>query len=236
LLSGGKTLAVAESCTGGGIGSAITSVAGSSEYFLGGVIAYSDKIKERELGVPKSHITRHGAVSKETALSMARGVRRKFKSTYGLSVTGVAGPGGGTKEKPVGLTCIAASGPKGDVYKELRLGDDRKQNRERSVFEAIHLLFRFLTGKAEPENASDGWRVYLVECKDGSYYCGVTNDIKKRIAVHNSGKGALYTKWKRPVTLVAKSPSMSKSEALSLELKVKKLGKKELKKKMVKKG
>lgn len=142
LRSGGKTVAVAESCTGGGIGKCITSIAGSSDYFLGGVIAYSDEVKVKELGVPRGLLKKHGAVSKNTAAAMARGARKKFGADYGLSATGVAGPGGGTKEKPVGLIWIALSGPNGGRTKRLQLPHDRNANREWTIFEALHLLLK----------------------------------------------------------------------------------------------
>jgi len=104
------TLALAESCTGGGAGDAITDVPGSSEYFMGGVTAYSDKAKTEILGVKKSTLLKHGAVSAQCAAEMAEGARRLFKTDYAASVTGIAGPDGGTKEKPVGLVYFAVTG------------------------------------------------------------------------------------------------------------------------------
>jgi len=137
-----KSLAVAESCTGGGIGKSITAMAGSSDYFLGGVIAYSDRVKVKQLSVPRGLLKKHGAVSKDVAVAMARGARKKFGSDYSLSATGIAGPGGGTKEKPVGLIWIALSGPNGDSAKRLLLPHDRSGNREWTIFEALHLLLK----------------------------------------------------------------------------------------------
>ncbi len=137
-----KKLAVAESCTGGGIGKRITSMAGSSDFFLGGVIAYSDEVKVKQLGVPRGLIKKHGAVSKEVAVAMATGVRKNFGADYGLSATGIAGPGGGTKEKPVGLIWVALSGPEGDATKRMLLPHDRNANREWTIFEALHLLLK----------------------------------------------------------------------------------------------
>ena len=105
----GWSLATAESCTGGLIGDKITNVPGSSDYYLGGVIAYSNQIKLEQLGVQSATLEQFGAVSQETVIEMARGVRLRFRSDVGLSVSGVAGPGGGSPEKPVGLTWIGLS-------------------------------------------------------------------------------------------------------------------------------
>ena len=100
------TLAIAESCTGGMIGGVITDIAGSSEYFLGGVISYDNRIKRDLLGVPEKVLEQYGAVSRQTVIAMAKGVQRLMKADCALAVSGVAGPGGGTKEKPVGLVYI----------------------------------------------------------------------------------------------------------------------------------
>src|SRR5438132_195697 len=110
LLSTGQTLAVAESCTGGLLGSRLTDVPGSSEYFLGGVIAYHDSLKTSLLNVPSEIIEQHGAVSAECALAMARGVRRLTGASIGISITGIAGPSGGTEAKPVGTVFIGIAG------------------------------------------------------------------------------------------------------------------------------
>ncbi|HEX7510996.1 MAG TPA: nicotinamide-nucleotide amidohydrolase family protein, partial [Chitinivibrionales bacterium] len=106
LIEKGLTLSVAESCTGGMIGAAITSVAGSSKYFKGGVIAYANEIKEKVLGVPKELLETKGAVSAEVVEVMARGVAELCKTQCGIAVSGIAGPDGGTDEKPVGLVFI----------------------------------------------------------------------------------------------------------------------------------
>ncbi|HVM97159.1 MAG TPA: nicotinamide-nucleotide amidohydrolase family protein, partial [Candidatus Acidoferrales bacterium] len=106
LKSKGLTLAVAESCTGGLVGNRITNVAGSSAYMRGGIIAYANDVKERELGVSHATLETHGAVSEPTAGEMANGVRRKLAADIGLAITGVAGPDGGTPEKPVGTVCF----------------------------------------------------------------------------------------------------------------------------------
>ncbi|MBU2573359.1 MAG: nicotinamide-nucleotide amidohydrolase family protein [Elusimicrobia bacterium] len=109
----GATLSAAESCTGGALGSALTDVPGSSGYFMGGVTAYSNRVKERLLGVGRKTILKHGAVSGECAAEMAEGAKRLFKTDYAVAVTGIAGPGGGTEEKPVGLVHFAVTGPGG---------------------------------------------------------------------------------------------------------------------------
>ena len=108
-----ETIAVAESCTGGGIGAALAAIAGASEAFLGGVIAYANAVKIRQLGVPADLIERHGAVSDQVAVAMAEGVRKLTGATWAIAVTGIAGPGGGSKEKPVGQVHIAVAGPDG---------------------------------------------------------------------------------------------------------------------------
>ena len=104
------TVGTAESCTGGLIGHALTAIAGSSAYYLGGVVSYSDDSKVRLLGVPPEAIERHGAVSAQVAVAMAEGARERLGCSYAVAVTGVAGPGGGTVAKPVGLTYVAAAG------------------------------------------------------------------------------------------------------------------------------
>ncbi len=139
-----ETLAVAESCTGGGVGQAITSIPGSSAYFLGGVVAYSNEVKVNQLGLRASLLEKHGAVSEESATAMAKGVRKKFGADYGISATGIAGPGGGTKEKPVGLIYISVAGPNGDSCKRLLLKGDRQANRKTAVFETLNFLLERL--------------------------------------------------------------------------------------------
>jgi nicotinamide-nucleotide amidase len=121
----GETLAVAESCTGGGIGAALAAVPGASDVFLGGVIAYANTIKEHLLGVTAATLERHGAVSDPVALAMAEGVRRSTGATWAVSVTGIAGPGGGSDEKPVGLVHIGLAGPQGSRSEAVRFGSSR---------------------------------------------------------------------------------------------------------------
>ena len=138
-----ETLAVAESCTGGMVGAALTSVPGSSAAFLGGTIAYANEIKERALGVPHELLVAHGAVSEEVARAMAEGVRERFGADWGVSTTGIAGPGGGTEEKPVGTVCVGLAGPDGRVDSTtIRLGGDRSLVRRWSVACALDALRR----------------------------------------------------------------------------------------------
>ncbi|MCP9808950.1 nicotinamide-nucleotide amidohydrolase family protein, partial [Cyanobium sp. HWJ4-Hawea] len=118
-----ETLAVAESCTGGGLGAALAAVPGASDGFLGGVIAYANAIKQELLGVPAELLERHGAVSAPVAIAMAEGVRRATSATWGVAVTGIAGPGGGGPDKPVGTVYFGLAGPKGSSSELLRFGE-----------------------------------------------------------------------------------------------------------------
>ena len=138
------TLAVAESCTGGLLGHRITNVAGSSEYFEGGVIAYSYDAKERLLSVNHDTLYEHGAVSPETALGMARGARKALGADIGLSITGIAGPGGGLPGKPVGLTFIALSARNVERVERFVWEGDREGNKARSADAALTVLKEFL--------------------------------------------------------------------------------------------
>ena len=122
----GLTVATAESCTGGLVAARLTSVPGSSDVFVGGIVSYSNEVKEGELGVPAETLLRHGAVSAETAAAMARGVRQRLSAAVGVSVTGIAGPGGGSDEKPVGLVYLHVSGAGGDLATEFNLPGDRE--------------------------------------------------------------------------------------------------------------
>lgn len=141
----GWTLAVAESCTGGLLGHRITNVSGSSDYFEGGVISYSNEAKERILGVPHETLVEHGAVSRETALAMASGVRRLLHTDIGVSVTGIAGPTGGTPEKPVGLVYIGLAAEGAELCEEHVWNGDRVANKEQSAEAALHLILDYLT-------------------------------------------------------------------------------------------
>ncbi len=146
LVAQGATLAVAESCTGGLLGGRITAAAGSSAYFSGGIIAYDNAVKIRHLGVPETLLARHGAVSSEVARAMAAGVRQRFRTTYGLSITGIAGPGGGTPDKPVGAIWLGLADSAGADAKKLELSaGDRHTIREQAVNHAIAWLRERLT-------------------------------------------------------------------------------------------
>jgi PncC family amidohydrolase len=134
------SLAVAESCTGGLVCHQITNVAGSSAYFLGGVITYSYEAKERILGVRHGTLYDHGAVSRETAVEMARGARRVLGADVGIAVTGIAGPSGGTPDKPVGLTWVAVSTREGDWAQRHVWDGDRDSNKRDSTAAALSLL------------------------------------------------------------------------------------------------
>lgn len=144
LAAKGWTLAVAESCTGGVLSAAITSVPGSSAYFLGGVVAYHNSVKTRELEVPEELIGSAGAVSEPVALAMAEGVRRRFGARIGVAVTGIAGPGGGTEEKPVGTVYVGIS--TGAVRRpgRRRFPGDRESVRRQSVEWALGELLRVI--------------------------------------------------------------------------------------------
>lgn len=139
----GWRLATAESCTGGLVGDVLTDRAGSSAYFIGGVIAYSNAVKQHVLGVRAETLAQFGAVSALCALEMARGVRRALGADVGISTTGIAGPSGATPTKPVGLTFVALSTPEGDrVARNVWLGD-RRHNKQDAADEALRLLLRW---------------------------------------------------------------------------------------------
>jgi nicotinamide-nucleotide amidase len=141
----GLSLATAESCTGGLVAARLTSVPGSSDVFRGAIVSYADEVKERELGVPAEILERHGAVSAETARAMARGVRGRLAVDIAVSVTGVAGPGGGTADKPVGLVYLHAVRPDGELAASFNLPADRDTIRRRATVSALHLVRRLLT-------------------------------------------------------------------------------------------
>jgi nicotinamide-nucleotide amidase len=144
LTLGGYTLSVAESCTGGLIAQRITSIAGSSKFFIEGVVAYSNDAKTRALGVEPILILEHGAVSAPVAEAMAEGVRKRTGTDFGLSVTGIAGPGGGSVEKPVGLVYIALADDLTTQHRKLMLPGDRNLVRWRASQAALDLLRRRL--------------------------------------------------------------------------------------------
>ncbi len=139
----GETIACAESCTGGMIGARLTRVPGASEVFPGGIISYANSVKEAQLGVPEALLIEHGAVSEPVARAMAAGVRSALGSDWGLAVTGIAGPGGGTDEKPVGTIHIALAGPDDLViHRNLLASWDRTDNRRYAAQAALALLWQ----------------------------------------------------------------------------------------------
>jgi nicotinamide-nucleotide amidase len=142
--SRGLTLATAESCTGGMVAERLTSIPGSSDAFVGAVVAYADEVKARELGVPQEVLERYGAVSAETATAMAAGARERLGADVAVAVTGIAGPGGGSDEKPVGLVFLHADGPDGSRNMDFVFPGDRGSIRRRATVTALHLLRRLL--------------------------------------------------------------------------------------------
>lgn len=147
MLARGESLAVAESCTGGLLGSSITAQDGSSGYFKGGVLSYANEVKQGQLGVDEADLVAHGAVSEPVARQMALGAQQRLEATWALSITGIAGPGGGTEEKPVGTTWIALAGPDTVWAVRYRFTTGRERNRSLAVACALDLLRRALTDR-----------------------------------------------------------------------------------------
>lgn len=145
----GLTVATAESCTGGLLSHILTGVSGASQYFIGGVVAYSNAIKESSLNVPQITIQKHGAVSAETARAMAAGIRTNFETDFGLSTTGVAGPTGGTPAKPVGLVWIGISTASRTRAYECHFEGDRAMVKSSTVEEVLTVLLNLL--KDDPD-------------------------------------------------------------------------------------
>ncbi len=142
----GLTLTTAESCTGGLVADRITNVPGSSDYFLGGVVAYANSVKIHTLGVLPKTIERHGAVSRETALEMAHGARALLKAAVSVSVTGIAGPGGGLPGKPIGTTWVALAAEDGHWARLFAWDGDRVQNKANSADAVLRMLLEYLQG------------------------------------------------------------------------------------------
>jgi len=140
----GLTLAVAESCTGGLLAERITSLSGSSRYFLGGAVVYSNELKTQFANVPKALLDKYGAVSREVAAALAEGIRKRCLSSYGVGITGVAGPTGGTEQKPVGLVYIALAGDEGTQVVERNFPGDRKRIRTFATVQALEMIRRAL--------------------------------------------------------------------------------------------
>lgn len=142
-----ETVAVAESITGGLISARLTAIPGASDYFIGGIVSYHNRAKVMDVGVPASLISKHGPVSKEVAVAMAEGVRKRMLSSIGLSATGAAGPKP-LPPAPVGMTYIAVSSEKGSEWKEIRLQGTRKEIREKATQAALGLLWLHMGGEA----------------------------------------------------------------------------------------
>lgn len=139
-----QTVSTAESCTGGYIASRITSIPGSSDYYPGSIVSYSNQVKEKELGVKRSTLKKHGAVSEEVVREMLAGLLRKMKTNFGIAVSGIMGPGGGSADKPVGTVWIAVGTVKKNATKKLVFRFDRKRNIEGTTAQALYLLKNFI--------------------------------------------------------------------------------------------
>lgn len=148
----GKTLATAESCTGGAIASKLTAMAGASVYFRGGVVAYSNDVKQSALGVKAATLDTYGAVSEETVREMAEGVRTRLGTDYGIATSGIAGPTGGTPEKPVGTVWIAVAGPNGVETRLKKFGDDRLRTIDRTCNEVFSMIIKNLKRQLCPKD------------------------------------------------------------------------------------
>lgn len=144
----GWTLSVAESCTGGLICDRITDVPGSSDYFMGGMVNYSNESKEKHLGVSKADIGKYGAVSPQVAKQMAQGVRKAFHTTFGLSTTGIAGPTGGSKGKPIGLVFIGLAKGKRTWVMQLNLEGRRREIKEKATEKALQYIYETVLKKS----------------------------------------------------------------------------------------
>ncbi len=148
----GQSLSLAESCTGGTIASLITAVSGSSKYFKGGIVAYSNEIKTDQLAINPDVLNKYGAVSRQVVEDMATNTRLLFNTDYAVSVSGIAGPSGGTPEKPVGTTWIAVSGRKSTISNEFRFGDNRERNIRRASLTALNMLRKYLLAESAINN------------------------------------------------------------------------------------
>jgi nicotinamide-nucleotide amidase len=144
----GWTLSIAESCTGGLICDRITDISGSSDYFMGGMVTYSNESKAEHLGIPLDFIRRYGAVSPQVARRMAQGVRKAFHTTFGLSTTGVAGPTGGTKRSPIGRVFIGISDGKRTWVRKLDLKGSRRKIKERAADKSLRFFMRYWLKKS----------------------------------------------------------------------------------------
>lgn len=143
----GWTLSIAESCTGGLVSDRITNVSGSSDYFMGGMVTYSNESKAEYLGIPLDYIKRYGAVSPQVARKMVQGVRKAFGTTFGLSTTGVAGPTGGTKRSPVGRVFIGIASGKRGWMRKLDLKGSRREIKKEAAERSLEFLYKILIEK-----------------------------------------------------------------------------------------
>lgn len=142
-----RSIATAESCTGGLLAHTLTNVSGSSDYFDRGVITYSNRAKNEMLGIPEELLKKHGAVSKEVAAAMAQAIRQNARVDCGLATTGIAGPTGGTKDKPIGLVYIALSTKDTLIVKQFLFSGDRISNKENTCTKALELILELLSKK-----------------------------------------------------------------------------------------
>jgi nicotinamide-nucleotide amidase len=152
----GVTVATAESCTGGLVGHVITEVPGSSTYFRGAVVAYGDEVKAALLRVPEPMLSAHGAVSAQVAVAMAAGARDALRSDLAVSITGIAGPDGGSAAKPVGLTYVAVAGPAGTTIRRAQWTGDRAANKLDSARTALELLLEAAEALPSPAASAGG--------------------------------------------------------------------------------
>lgn len=143
------TIAVAESCTGGLLGSRITDVPGSSAYFMGGIIAYSNEVKVKQLQVERDTLAKYGAVSEKTAREMAVNIKKLLNTDLGIAITGIAGPDGGSKEKPVGLVYIGLAFQEDVEVYRLELKGDREENKWQSTEYALYFTYKYISGKED---------------------------------------------------------------------------------------
>jgi PncC family amidohydrolase len=167
LITQNATLSTAESCTGGLIGHLLTNVSGSSNWYQGGVISYSNELKMGILGVKAATLERVGAVSEPVAEQMAVGARQAFNTTYAISVTGIAGPGGATADKPVGLTYIGVATPELVVVRRYVWQGSREGNKQSSANAALELLYGVLTGETKPTSPTTKSTIVEVRLGEG---------------------------------------------------------------------
>ena len=144
----GWTLSIAESCTGGLVSDRITNISGSSDYFMGGMVTYSNESKAKHLGIPLDYIKRYGAVSPQVARMMAQGVRETFGTTFGLSTTGVAGPTGGTKKSPIGRVFFGFADGRRTWVKKLDLKGSRREIKKQAAERSLEFLYKKIIKKA----------------------------------------------------------------------------------------